>query len=282
MPILSIMGHLSSLYVDREEALDRLYAAPVEEFTATRNALAQQLSDDKDAAASIKSLKKPNLAAWALNQLARRHAAELEELFAVTNKLRGVQRRVLSGGKAADLRKATDERNRVVGRLTKLAESILTKAGHGASSSTLGAIGDSLIATASDDEGTELLRKGRLTRELEPSPFVDVGGLTLVPSADEEDTQEDASPTKDAAAIQRARHELAEAREAVKRAKEAHKKSRTEAQRVAREAEEIERRAKSAREKADFAERAAEARGTEVEEAERAVEEAQRALKEHG
>lgn len=276
------MGHLSSLYVDREEALDRLYAAPVEEFTATRNALAQQLSDDKDAAASIKSLKKPNLAAWALNQLARRHAAELEELFAVTNKLRGVQRRVLSGGKAADLRKATDERNRVVGRLTKLAESILTKAGHGASSSTLGAIGDSLIATASDDEGTELLRKGRLTRELEPSPFVDVGGLTLVPSADEEDTQEDASPTKDAAAIQRARHELAEAREAVKRAKEAHKKSRTEAQRVAREAEEIERRAKSAREKADFAERAAEARGTEVEEAERAVEEAQRALKEHG
>jgi hypothetical protein len=254
----------------------------VEDFTSTRNALAKELSADKQAAATIKSLKKPNLAAWALNQLARKHADKLDELFAVTNKLRSVQRRVLSGGKASDLRKATDERNKVVGRLTKLAESILTKAGHGASSSTLGAIGDSLIAIASEDEGAELLRKGRLTRELEPSPFVDVGGLTLVPSAgeDESEAEDEGAPKRDAAAIQRARRQLAEAQDAAKRARDAHKKATVEAQRLAREATEAERRAKSAHEKADFAERAAEARRADAEAAENATDEARRALEE--
>ena len=265
--------------MDTEEALDRLYAAPLEEFTATRNALAKELAADKQAAASIKSLKKPNLAAWALNQLARDHANKLDELFDVTDKLRRVQRRVLSGGKPSDLRKAADERNKVVGKLTKLAASILTTSGHAASASTLSAIGDSLVAVASDEEGADRLRKGRLTRELEPSAFVDVGGLTLVgPSADEDEDDAETTTKPDAAAIQRARRELAEAREAVKSAKAALKKAKAEAQRLGFQAQDLERRAKSAREKADFAERAEEARAGDLEEAERAEEESKRAL----
>lgn len=262
--------------MDREEALDRLYAAPVEEFTATRNALANELSDDKDSAASIKALKKPNLAAWALNQLARKHADELDELFAVTDKLRSAQRRVMSGGKASELRKATDARNAVVGKLTKLAESILTQGGHGASSATLSGIGESLVAVASDEQGAELLRKGRLSRELEPSPFIDVGGLTLVESADEE---EEAEPKTDASATQEARRALAEARDRVRDAREALKAAKGEAQRLAREAEAADRAAKSANEAAEFARRGADARQAEVEEAEKRVEQAQNALK---
>lgn len=264
--------------MDREEALDRLYAAPVEEFTSTRNALAKELAGDKAAAASIKALKKPNLPTWALNQLARRHGDELEELFAVTDKLRTAQRRVLSGGKASDLRRATDERNAVVGKLTKLAASILREAGHGASAGALSAIGDSLVAVASDEEGAELLRKGRLTKELEPSAFVDVGGLTLVESAE----PEGAGPETDASAIQEARRELNEARNALKQARDALKAADTDAQKASREADQAERQAKAAGEAAEFARRAAEARQAETEEAEKAVEATQRRLKQLG
>ncbi len=273
-----MVGHRVTYHpstVDREEALDRLYAAPVEEFTATRNALAKELSGDKEAAAAVKALKKPNLAAWALNQLTRQHSDKLEELFAVTDKLRTAQRRVLSGGKAADLRKATDARNEVVARLTKLTESILTGSGHGASSTALSAISDSLVAIASDEEGAELLRQGRLTRELDRSMFVDVGGLSLVETAPEED----AEPETDASAVQEARRALAEARDVQKAAREAYKSAKRDADRAAREAEDAERKAKSAREGAEFARRAAEARQNEAEEAEAAVEAAQKEVK---
>ena len=35
------------------------------------------------------------------------------------------------------------------------------------------------MAVASDPKGAELVRRGRLTRELEPAAFVDVSGLKL-------------------------------------------------------------------------------------------------------
>jgi hypothetical protein len=268
--------------VDREEALDRLYAAPIDEFTATRNAVAADLkkAGEEDAATTVKALKKPNLAAWAVNQVVRRHGDEIDALFTVTDKLRHAQRRVLSGGKASDLRTATDERNRIVGRLTKLVEKVLTDAGHGTSASTLAAAGESFVAVASDDVGAELLRKGRLTRELAPGSVLDVGGLSLVPRDDEEEP--DAAEQDDRSRLQEAKRERDAARATLKAAREELKKANTEATRLEIESDEATKRAKSAHEKADFARRAAEARKDEVTAAERAVEEAEKAVKAAG
>jgi hypothetical protein len=256
-----------------DAALDKLYAVPLDEFTSTRNALAKELGSHGD---EIKTLKKPNLAAWALNQLARRHATELDELFSVTDKLRHAQRRVMSGGKASDLRGATDARNKVASRLTKLAEKILTEAGHAASPSTLSAAGDSFVAVASNDQGAELLRSGRLTRELTPGSVVDVGSLTLVPQAEDDAADE---PRPDRSRLKEARAARDEARATLKAARDAAKKANTEATRLEIEADDAAKRAKSAAEKADFAIRAAEARKTDVEEAERAVQEAEQAVR---
>ena len=47
-----------------DDRIDELYQLPLEEFTPARNALAKELGDG-----DIKKLEKPNVAAWAVNQL---------------------------------------------------------------------------------------------------------------------------------------------------------------------------------------------------------------------
>jgi hypothetical protein len=264
---------IRSIMPDLEAALDQLYAAPLDEFTSRRNLLSKELRGAS--AATVKGVKKPNLAAWAVNQLARKHPSEVEEVFSVTDKLRHAQRRVLSGGKATELRKATDDRNKVIGRLKKLAAKILRDAGHSASASTLEAVGDTFMAVASDQEGGELVRKGRLSRELEPSAFIDVSGLTLVESP--ADVEEAVAP--DLSRLHEARRIVSEARGAAKEARESYKEADRAAEKLLRSAEEAERQAKAASEEAEFARRAADARKGELEEVERQLEAAQAALK---
>jgi hypothetical protein len=258
---------------DVEAALDELYGAPVDEFTSTRNALAKRIGGTDGA--RMKTLKKPNLAAWGLNQLARMQREELNTFLDVTDQLRKAQRRAMSGGKASALRAATDERNKAAGRLTKLVEKILKDAGHAAAASTLSAVRDSFVAAATDDAGADLLRAGRLTRELQPGATADVGGLMLVPDAvDEEDAEPDTERTR----LKAARDTRDEARAALKAARETLKQANREADRLEIEADEAAKIAKRAQEKADFARRAADARRDDVEGAERAVEEAERAV----
>lgn len=247
-----------------DDRIAELYRLPLEEFTAARDDLSRDLrgNGDKDAAARVKALKKPNLAAWTLNQLAHRHPDDVSELFDVTAQVRDAQRKVMSGRKA-DLRAATDRRNAVVGRLTRLASDILVDGGHPASPQTMSAIGDSLVAVASDDQGAEALRRGTLTREFKPGAVVDVGVLGVV--ADEDDgeraPEEDASSARVRQAAQRRAEESSLAAEAAE----------AEARRLADEAEQAERRAKSAAEAAEFARRAADARRAEADEAAEAL-----------
>ncbi|HMC79045.1 MAG TPA: hypothetical protein VKO35_00670, partial [Acidimicrobiia bacterium] len=76
-----------------EEALDRLYAAPPDRFTAERDALAKSLkATDKAAAAAVKALRRPPVTAWALNQVSRDHAADLSALFDADAELSRSQR----------------------------------------------------------------------------------------------------------------------------------------------------------------------------------------------
>jgi hypothetical protein len=128
----------------------------------------------------------------------------------------------------------------------------------------MSAIGDSLIAVASDEEGAETLRSGRLSREFKPGAVVDVGVLGIVADEVEEPEAE-----QDADAGKRAALEAAQ-----KRAEEASLRAdaaEAEANRQADEAEQADRRAKSAAEAAEFARRAADARREEADDATEAL-----------
>ncbi len=145
--------------MDVETELDRLYSVPLEKFTEERNAIARSLKDAGDAAGAtrVKKLAKPSVGAWTINQLARKHPAEVSELLDVRHELEAAD-------SPAELRDLAGRRREIVARLAALAKRILEDAGHSASHSTVEKISQGLLATGSEEE-RELLRQGRLTRE---------------------------------------------------------------------------------------------------------------------
>src|SRR5690606_33956670 len=80
----------SSASMDVESDITALYALPLEEFVAARNALAKRAKSEASAelAASIKALRKPTTTAWLANQLARERADTVDELVGLGEQMR--------------------------------------------------------------------------------------------------------------------------------------------------------------------------------------------------
>lgn len=240
---------------DTNELLDRLYGLPLGEFTQARDQLAAELreSGDRDAAARVKKLRRPSVAAWAVNQLVRHHRSEVQELLSVGDDVRTGQRAALSGGGAEGIREITTRRRRVVDRLLDGAEDLLTKGGQAASRSTLDKVGDSLMAATVDEEAAEAVRAGRLERELAPpSGFETLAGQ--IPISTKSASKRDLQARERA---QRAQDQARDAEEAAKEAdREAHRlklladQTRLDAERARRRANGAAERAKKLRRKA--------------------------------
>jgi hypothetical protein len=156
-----------------EEALDRLYAAPPDRFTAERDALAKSLkATDKAAAAAVKALRRPPVTAWALNQVARDHAADLSALFDADAELSRSQR---EGAGRDALAEAARARREIIGRLVAAATRTLAEAGHPDSPANRDRIAQTLTAVAVDAEGRDALARGRLTGDLTPGSLWETG-----------------------------------------------------------------------------------------------------------
>lgn len=76
--------------MDVDDAVADLYALPPDEFVAARNELAKRAKSEASAqaAARIKALRKPNLAAWVANQLARERRSDVGELVSLGEQMR--------------------------------------------------------------------------------------------------------------------------------------------------------------------------------------------------
>ena len=230
--------------------VEDLYALPLDEFTAARNALAKELAKAKDPrAAEVKSLAKPSVAAWAINQLARRRRSDVEALLDAGERLRQAQAGALGGGDPAELREALRAEREAVARLSTAAEEVLEEAGHSASVQTQNRISDTLRAAAVDDEGRELLAAGRLTKELEPG-----GGFDLL-AAMAPAVAARAQERKGRDEQERKRDEERERRRLVQEASRRVSDRRTEARAAEKEARAAEAAARKAREAADDAAR---------------------------
>jgi hypothetical protein len=165
-----------------EDDVDRLYDLPLDEFTPARNELAQRLkrAGDAEAAERVRSLAKPSLAAWSINQLARRDEKDVRSLLNVGARLRSAQERSLKGERAADeLRAAQAEEREVVRKLTQRAAEILRGAGRPATGATLDRVSSTLRAAALAEPGRSSLREGRLTGDVEVSGFEALAGLEV-------------------------------------------------------------------------------------------------------
>jgi hypothetical protein len=229
------------------DEIDELYEAPLDEFTALRNSLAKRTGD-----AGIKQLKKPSVAAWAVNQLARRREVDLQRLLRAGDALEAAQKEVVRGGDQRPFERArTDERD-AVRRLRSAAAELLRAAGHPASDQTLERVAKTLHAGAATDEGRRMLREGRLSEELEPQGFDALAALTGTSAPRRRRRPKTVEPTAAArrraaearAAADEARREADEAAVALAAAEQEVERARRSSERAAAKAERLEAKAR--------------------------------------
>ena len=174
-----------SRFLDLHAEVDRLYQAPLAEFTAARNGLAARIkaAHGADAAAHVKALVKPSISAWTLNQLYWRHQAEFMGLLMAGDALRLAQQQRL-GGSDVDLGPPTRARQAAIDTLLALGADLLKEAGHQPSPDMRQRLFASLDALAAYGTGALAPRSGRLTEDVPPPGFSAFAGLAAaVPDA---------------------------------------------------------------------------------------------------
>jgi hypothetical protein len=218
--------------------VDRLYGLSLADFIEARNALAKELGDPE-----IRKLKKPSVAAWAVNQLARRREVDMRRLVRAGAALEEAQRKALAGGDQKPFEQARRDEREAVRKLRAEAAELLRADGHPASDATLERVAQTLHAGAATEEGRAALLEGRLTEELQPQGFEAFEGLTIAPAPGRRGAEQKSKPIRrDDAGLRKAREEAAEARRAADEAGRTADQALREAERARKRAERLESR----------------------------------------
>jgi len=148
--------------------VDRLFQAPLSEFTAKRNELLKTAAAADKAA--IRALQKPTVPAWAVNQLFWKRRKAFDRLLEAARKLRVEHGRQLSG-KAAEVDAAEARHREALKTATDEIKSLLESAGEQVTPATLVAVAETLQGLPGRDD------YGRLMRPLKPQGFEALAGL---------------------------------------------------------------------------------------------------------
>lgn len=212
--------------MDFEEAAGALYAASAADFIATRNELAKQLKADGDQLGStrLKALRKPTVAAWLANLVARELPDDIDDLLALGDEFREATAD-LDGDR---LRELTPKRHKLLDQLAKEAAKLADREGQKVSADVAQKLRETLDAALVDPAAGEAVREGRLDSALRHVGFgvVDESGApsNVTPLTDERRKRADerrkarsAAPTakaekasKEESAAQKAKREKAE------------------------------------------------------------------------
>jgi hypothetical protein len=154
---------------DVSAAADELYGLPAGEFTAARDRLAADIrrAGDRELAAAIKKLRRPTAPAWYANQLVRRQAAQVAELLRTGTVLRRAQADL----DVDELRRQTQEGQRLVTELAREARQLADEAGQSLSDETVRELEETLHAGLVDSAASDAIQSGRLTTPLQYSGF---------------------------------------------------------------------------------------------------------------
>jgi hypothetical protein len=210
-----------------------LYALPLDRFTAARDSLSKRLKaeGDEEGARHVSAMRKPSVAAWALNQVAREDPESVAGLLKSHRKLR-------EAGSRQEVEEASRQRRELVARLTDEA-----MAGLGASSlQTRDRVNRTLLAVATDPEGEANLEAGTLVRELEPTG-VGWGEIDLPPPPPPDPAEEARRLVEEAniraakleSEAEAAEQEVERFKEALAQAKDRSRKARAAARKAAEE-----------------------------------------------
>jgi len=265
--------------------VDDLYGLPLDRFVPERASLVRELRSggEREQAAVVAALRKPSVAAWAVNQLIRTQRHEVDALYAAGDALREVQAGVLSGSAdARELRSAAESERAAVDALVALARGLLSSGGQELTATTVERVADTLHAAALDDEARREVSDGRLVRELRHVGLGGgLGGAVAAPPSRPASGRPDTGakrpkPTRERKAAETARERKAETARERKAAEAAELREREQARKQARALErdaarEVDRAERAVRAARERQERAAEA----LSQAEAAVQDAE-------
>ncbi|HXM52926.1 MAG TPA: hypothetical protein VN913_06590 [Candidatus Binatus sp.] len=171
-----------------DEVVAELLAGPLDEFTSRRNAKAKELkaAEQRELAAEVASLKKPPVAVWAVNQLARRNKPVLDRLRRTGEQVVLAQSGAVAGRKnaAPELRSASEALQRELEGAIREAGNVLRAGGHAADEATLRRVQEMLrLAAVSGGETWDRLQRGALISEPRAGEDMLTAAFALAPSA---------------------------------------------------------------------------------------------------
>jgi hypothetical protein len=155
---------------DRE--IDALYQLLPGEFTAARNALAKTLSGEL--AGRVRSLKKPTVVPWTVNQVFWKARLIFDKLLERGQQLRTAQIASLKG-KKSDVRAAIEAHRRAVGDAVHRAQQLSSEAGLSPDADQLARMLEALSLAP-----TPPADAGRFTEVVGPMGFEALAGITPV------------------------------------------------------------------------------------------------------
>ena len=162
---------------------DTLYAGSADDFTEARNQAAKQAQDsgDKELAAQIKKLKKPSVAAWAVNLLVRRESGQIDSVLGLAEQLRAAAE-ALDGD---ELRALTRQRRQLTSALASSARSLAREAGVRLTGPVVDQVEGMLTAAMLDPVAAQVVRTGRVVTAFTSTGVseLDVAGVVAVPEA---------------------------------------------------------------------------------------------------
>ncbi|MFJ4861934.1 MULTISPECIES: hypothetical protein [unclassified Streptomyces] len=165
--------------MDVDAVVLELYGLRPADFTAARDARAARARREKDtaAAAAIAALRKPTLAVWAANLLARTHPDRAEALLRLGTELRQAYRE-LDG---AQLRALSHEQHRVIAALAAEAGHVAAGAGEQLRDSVVREVEGIFHGLLADEETARQWAAGCLRKA--PTAAVGFEGLEPAPDA---------------------------------------------------------------------------------------------------
>jgi len=224
--------------------VDALFALPLSEFIAARNALAARLkkSGKSEEADQVKAMAKPSVSAWAVNQLHWKHRDAFDRLLATGQGFRDAQALQLAG-KVGSMREQAEARREALSELLHLADALLRDSGHSPTSDTMRRISATLEALSAYASLPNAPSPGRLSEDLAPPGFEALAGLMPSAAVGKPPTKPKVHPAPDKKTDQAA---LAEAKHSMKAAESVLKEAQGRARKIDGELKHASAKAKDA------------------------------------
>lgn len=277
---------------------EQLFDLPASDFVAARDDLVRRLKadGDRDEADRVKGMRRPTLAAWAVNQVVRQRPDEYAQLVEAGRVLQQAMRKAMSGVSDSGIRAATATRRDMVEALTERAADILADSG-ARPDSHLDDVAATFEAASADPEAAEQVGEGCLSAPVAATADFGAGLAPLAvsetaPATGDQDDDEGIDPEvaeqrraamrtleaansraeKSAAAASGARDEATAATEQATRARTAATEARRAAEQAEADAAELEAAAERAEQQAEDAALTAERDAEAAEQARAALE----------